>query len=176
MVGSRKLKVGMGISLGAALGLPAVAQADDFEVINTNDLGTGSLRQAILDANALGGPDRVVFRSSVSGTITLASELTVTGPLEIVGPGARRLAVSGNDAVRVLNVAMSSPGDPFSVSGLTLTKGRTTSGNFGAAIEDNSTLTLSKVAIVDNEGPSSTIDREGSPGELTIRDSTISGN
>ena len=42
-----------------------------FTVTNTNDSGTGSLRQAILDANALSGPDIICFDIG-SGTQTIA--------------------------------------------------------------------------------------------------------
>jgi hypothetical protein len=36
-------------------------RAADFSVVNTNNSGTGSLRQAILDANTTVGADRIVF-------------------------------------------------------------------------------------------------------------------
>ncbi len=42
-----------------------------FTVANLNDSGTGSLRQAIMDANSLSGPDIIDF--SVAGTIRPAS-------------------------------------------------------------------------------------------------------
>ncbi|HVF71308.1 MAG TPA: right-handed parallel beta-helix repeat-containing protein [Chthoniobacterales bacterium] len=42
-------------------------QAVDFTVINTNPTGPGSLAQAINDANALPGPDRIVFNIPGSG-------------------------------------------------------------------------------------------------------------
>ncbi len=40
---------------------PSVAQAAIFTVTNTNDSGAGSLRQAILDANANSGADLILF-------------------------------------------------------------------------------------------------------------------
>ncbi|MCA9246310.1 MAG: right-handed parallel beta-helix repeat-containing protein [Planctomycetales bacterium] len=40
--------------------------ATEIEVTNTNDVGAGSLRQAILDANAIEGADRIVFRIPAS--------------------------------------------------------------------------------------------------------------
>ena len=53
------------------------AAAATFTVTNTNDSGAGSLRQAILDANASFGPDDIVFAIAGSGvhTIVLASSL-----------------------------------------------------------------------------------------------------
>jgi hypothetical protein len=46
----------------------AAAQAATFEVTNTADSGDGSLRQAILDANAAEGADDI-DATGVSGTI-----------------------------------------------------------------------------------------------------------
>src|SRR5207248_8001248 len=49
-----------------------------FTVTNTADSGGGSLRQAIFNANTMPGADTVVFKATVSGTITLTSgELTI---------------------------------------------------------------------------------------------------
>jgi hypothetical protein len=72
---------------------PRVAAAT-FTVTNTNDSGAGSLRQAILDANAASGPDSIAFNISGSGvrTIIPASPLpAITSPVTIDGytqPGA----------------------------------------------------------------------------------------
>ena len=66
------------------------AEAATFTVSNTNDSGAGSLRQAILDANATSGADTINF--SVAGTISPASPLpTITEQVTINGysaPGA----------------------------------------------------------------------------------------
>ncbi len=59
-----------------------------FVVNNTNDSGAGSLRQAILDANANPGVDTIDFSISGSGvqTITPTSQLpTITDPVTIDG-------------------------------------------------------------------------------------------
>src|SRR5262245_33813357 len=72
-----------------------------YTVTNLHDSGPGSLRQAILDANAHPGPDRIHFTGPARGTIALTSgELSITGDLTVDGPGASRLAVSGGDASR----------------------------------------------------------------------------
>lgn len=58
-----------------------------FAVTNLNDSGAGSLRQAILDANAGPGADRITF--SVAGTIQLTSALPdVTDQVDIDGSTA----------------------------------------------------------------------------------------
>src|SRR6266567_2845791 len=68
--------------------LPIPAFADIFTVLNTNDTGAGSLRQAILDANNAVGNDLIDFR--IPGTkpyaITPASALpSITDPVTIDG-------------------------------------------------------------------------------------------
>jgi parallel beta-helix repeat protein len=47
------------------------ATREDFVVTNTKNHGTGSLRQAILNANATVGPDRIVFNITGSGVQTI---------------------------------------------------------------------------------------------------------
>ena len=66
-------------------------------VSNTNDSGPGSLRQALLDANAGGPADhRDILLTNLSGTITLSSTLpTVAVNTTITGPGANLLTLSG---------------------------------------------------------------------------------
>jgi parallel beta-helix repeat protein len=72
-----------------------------FTVMNTLDSGPGSLRQAVLDANALPGADTINF--AVQGTITLTTgELLVTDMLTINGPGASFLIISGNKSSRII--------------------------------------------------------------------------
>src|SRR5262247_2153339 len=77
-----------------------------FTVGNLADSGPGSLRQAILDANDHPGADVIAFAPAArDGAIVLTSgELLITDDLRIDGPGAGRLAVSGNDASRVFRI------------------------------------------------------------------------
>ena len=78
----------------AAGGLGQVAIIGPFLVTNTNDSGLGSLRQAILNANANPGLDTIDFAIPGLGvhTISPASALpTITDPVDINGysqPGA----------------------------------------------------------------------------------------
>src|SRR5215204_4174522 len=61
-------------------------RAGTFTVTNTNDSGAGSLRQAILDANANAGADQIVFNISPGGaqTITVSAALpAISDPAEI---------------------------------------------------------------------------------------------
>src|SRR6185503_1368298 len=64
------------------------AGADTFTVTNTSDSGAGSLRQAILDANAHAGTDTIAFDIPGAGvqTIEVATALpTITSPVLIDG-------------------------------------------------------------------------------------------
>src|SRR5690242_11154240 len=98
----RRRAAGAGLGIGAALGAGATAQAADFTVTNLNDAGAGSLRQAILDANAAPGSDRVLFQSGLSGTIALTTgQLSITDSVQVLGAGPGQLTVSGNGASRI---------------------------------------------------------------------------
>src|SRR5262245_4979780 len=64
--------------------------AATFTVTSTNDSGAGSLRQAVVDANANPGDDTIAFNITGSGvqTITLSSSLpfaAITGALTVDG-------------------------------------------------------------------------------------------
>src|SRR5262245_48148705 len=91
-----------------------------FTVQNLADSGPGSLRQAILDASAQPGDDTIRFAPAArDGTIALTGgQLSITDDLTIDGPGARRLAVSGNDASRVFQIGS---GVTVTIADLTIT-------------------------------------------------------
>src|SRR5438270_7587684 len=99
-------------------------------VLNNLDSGAGSLRAAIAGAS---GGDTIVFDPGLNGqTIALTSgELAINKSLDIEGPGADKLAVSGSDKNRVFDI---SEGLTVRIAGLTITHGRTLSGQGGAGI------------------------------------------
>ncbi|MGH0031471.1 MAG: autotransporter outer membrane beta-barrel domain-containing protein [Myxococcota bacterium] len=80
------------------LAAPAVSRAAIFTVDNTDDAGDGSLRQAILDANASPAPsDSIVFTLPADSTITLGSDLpTLAGDVELDATGAPGLLIDGD--------------------------------------------------------------------------------
>ncbi len=94
----------------AAVGLSAVsASASTFTVININDSGTGSLRQAITDANNNAGLDTIAFSIPGSGvhTITPLSPLPVISDSVVIdgytqpGASANTLANGDNAALKI---------------------------------------------------------------------------
>jgi hypothetical protein len=103
---------------------PAVALSQPqsgFTVININDSGGGSLRQAILDANANPGADTINFNIPGSGvhTIALASGLpTITSPVTI--DGSTQPGFAGLPLIELNGAGAGS------TSGLTITGGSST--------------------------------------------------
>ncbi len=151
------------------------AHAATYTVSNTNDSGSGSLRDAIAQANANPGADTIVF-SGVSGTITLTSgELTITDSVTITGPGAGSLAISGNNASRVFtlpNVA----GSSTTISDLSIVNGAATNG--AGMLIGSGTNTLSRVRFANNtaSGKGGAIHADGFEMSLSVSDCTFSGN
>ena len=80
----RRIAMAFALILAAA----SAAFANTYTVTTTADSGAGSLRQAVLDANANSGPDTIAFNIAGGGvqTITLASALApLTSPVTIDG-------------------------------------------------------------------------------------------
>ncbi len=149
--------------MGAALGMGATAEAATFTVTNFDDAGPGSLRQAILSANGAADPDQIVFQSGLTGQITLTTGLlSVTQPVEILGPGADKVTVSGNNASGILYVDTIVPYQPVTVSGLRLTEGNST--NDGGAINNyDSSLSVVNSVISNSKAVDGPDEGEGSP-------------
>ena len=102
-------------------------------VSNTNDSGSGSLRQAMAIANAIPGIDTIVFDESLHGsTITLTSGQILFDDgdgIEIVGPGPDLLTISGNHTSRIFEFDENVSGFVFNViSGLRLAAGNAIEG------------------------------------------------
>ncbi len=140
---------GLFVGLGQMQSARALPRADlaaqaTFVVTNTNDAGAGSLRQAILDANANPGPDLVSI--AAVGTIHLASALpAVTDAVTIQGPGAALFSVDGQDQYRVLDIV----GAPATLADLTLQHGSAPGvSEDGGAIRSNRALTLTHVVVL----------------------------
>src|SRR5262245_17054131 len=105
----------------AALLVASALPAATFTVTNTTDSGAGSLRQAIIDANAAAGLDTIAFNVSGAGcdgggvcTITPASTLPViSSPVLIDGytqPGTSSNTNAEGALNTVLKIVIASPG------------------------------------------------------------------
>jgi hypothetical protein len=125
-----------------------------FTVRNLLDAGTGSLRQAVLDANSQPGADTIRFTHGLHGTIALTGgELSITDDLTIDGPGANRLTVSGNDASRVFDI---SGGATVTIAGLRMADGLANGSSpvlasTGGGILNYGSLTLSHDVLANNQ-------------------------
>jgi hypothetical protein len=121
-----------------------------FTVANLNDSGTGSLRQAVLDANNTAGANLINFQSGLTGTITLTSgALSISNDVSIQGPGANVLTVSGGHTTGVFFL-ISGGTHGFSFPGLTIANGST---NFGGGMNfslASGTLTIENCVFSGN--------------------------
>ncbi|MGB2690935.1 MAG: choice-of-anchor Q domain-containing protein [Thermodesulfobacteriota bacterium] len=99
------------------------SNADTFTVTNLDDLGAGSLRQAVLDANANeNGPgvvDEIVFADGVAGTIEFdmekleeaaaaepasGNEMKITDDVNIIGPGKDVITIDAKNQAQIFNI------------------------------------------------------------------------
>ena len=156
-----------------------------FMVTNTNDSGTGSLRQAIADANATAGADDITFDTGLSGqTITLTSgQLTITESLiidgDINGDGIADITLDADDDSRVLNIDDGNNGieQDVTLNGLVVTRGAVAGD--GGGIRSLENLTLSHSTVSDNSTSGTNSDGGGifsRYGNLTVSHSTVSDN
>ena len=115
-------------------------------VTKSADSGPGSLRALIAAAHS---SDTITFSQKLSGqTIVLTSgELMVKESLNIDGPGAQKLSISGGGNSRVFDI---SGGATLYLSGLTITGGAAESGG-GIDNEAGSTLAISQSTLSGNK-------------------------
>ncbi len=176
-----------------------IAAAATDTVTTCNGAGPGSLSATVTSA---GAGDTINFSVTCPSTspIVLAAPINIATNLTIEGPGASRLAVSGNSSVGVFNVGT---GVTATISGLTIENGFATggggvwnSGNLtvmsstisnntstfqgGAGILSIGTLTVRNSLVADNTTRAGGGDGggifNGYTHSATIEDSTVSGN
>lgn len=100
--------------------------ANELEVTHNGDSGEGSLRQAILNANAFVTNDTIVFTTGAT-TITLTSgQIPVTNNGTLTIPGGGLITISGGGTQRIFNV---SSGADFTLENLTLDSGAAGTGS-----------------------------------------------
>lgn len=139
----------------------------------------GSLPNLIAQSNSHGGYT-IQFSSlfNTPQTINLTSQLNVTAPLDIQGPGADLLTITpatGNN--RLFNIPSGT--NPTTISGVTLSN--TTGSTAVAIFDNNSNLTILRSVITGFNNTNSNSYQGGAielltPATLTIGYSTIAGN
>jgi parallel beta-helix repeat protein len=130
--------------------IPGVTGTPKPIVVNVTDGLTG-LREAIAYANSHPGPDTIILDPPAGGAkprmMTLTGgPLVLTDPAttRIIGPGARRLSLSGGGRSGVFDIE----GGSLDLSGVTITGGR--AGRGGGILNDRGRLSLSDVVIREN--------------------------
>src|SRR5690348_5729159 len=120
--------------------------APPIVVPTTADGGPGSLRQAILDANANPGPDVITLPA---GTYTLTipganedagatGDLDITGDLTINGAGEATTVVDANNLDRAFDIH----GATVTLTGVKVQNGKVTDADGGGGLRTTGVLTL----------------------------------
>jgi CSLREA domain-containing protein len=175
--------------LGIVVCTAQAATAAIYLVTTTVDSNDGicdahcSLREAIAAANATVDNDAIYFSLPLFGstqTITLAgSEIVINnnGSLTIVGTGANRLTISGNNASRIITV---SPTAVANISYLRFTggtgAGAANTGRGGAIYNNGGITVISNCVMSGNQAANGGAMNNATAGTLTIRNSVISNN
>ena len=163
------------------------ANATVYTVSNLNDLGAGSLRQAIISANASSGADIIVFSQSLSGTINSNSLISITDDLTINGNGL--VTISGQNTTAIFEISDNSATvKNITIRGLTITNGKGGADGGTAPVDYvltalyggiscRESLTLDNVTISNCGGGLSFGTKTTAAGQpnLTVTNSTISG-
>ena len=147
---------------------------------NTGTTCTGgatcSLRDAIRLANASTTGGDIAFQSGLTGTLTLSSGLTISGKVNLQGPGANQLTVSGGGSSSNFIAFTIDSGVTANISGLTIANGRHTSGSGGGIYNQAGTLTVTNSAFSGNFSSGNGGGIYNEAGTLTVINSTFSGN
>ena len=132
-----------------------------FTVENLDASGTGSLADAIDQANASAGLDTIVFQTGLTGTINAGTTLHIEDDVVINGdtdgdPNTKEIMVTGNDLFRVFTVI--SANATFSNFAITAGEGNTGYSDLGggggilaSGNLPNHTLTLQAMEFSGNE-------------------------
>lgn len=157
-------------ALIVALGAAAVpVHAATLTVLNTNDSGAGSLRNAIASATA---GDTIVFGAGATGTIPLVTALSITQNLIIQGPGAGSLTLSGQSAIRVIDIT----GGTLTLSGVTIANASIASLGGGINVSASTTLILSNSVMSNNTASNGGAIAVAAGGTMTVSNTTFQGN
>ena len=143
--------VGYALATVLVNGIPSPSVILDIllPVTSLADSGSGTLRAAI--ANVVSG-GTITFTPGLPGTISLTSgELVIARDMNIIGPGATNLSISGNGLSRVFSIPS---GVHASISGVTISNGwnvgATASAGQGGGILNHGSLSLSNCILRGN--------------------------
>jgi CSLREA domain-containing protein len=159
------------------------------KVADTND-GTCdadcSLREAIIAANALAGPDTINFDITGAGphTIPLDSVLpALSQSVNITNASGESITISGEGTGDPYRIFAISSGQTVTISNLTMTNGATTGAAFpdsiGGGILNEGTLTLTSCTVSNNRAAAfggGGIYNLGATAVLNVTSSTVTGN
>ncbi|MCH7720172.1 MAG: hypothetical protein IH988_04170, partial [Planctomycetes bacterium] len=171
------------------LGTPAQAWVE-IDVTTTDDVldagdGVVSLREAVIEANALAGDDTIsvpagTYTLSIAGTgenAAATGDLDITDNLTITGAGACQTIIDANGIDRVFHVFGGVSAD---ISGVTITGGSVNGTEDGAGILNLGTLTVTDSTITANAAAGHNSGGGGIDNEvdatLMVTGSTISNN
>lgn len=122
----------------------------NIEVTTGADDGPGSLRQAIIAANAAPG-STITFSPAVT-LVSLESELLITENMTIIGNGSSLLEVTRAtaDLFRIFSIIGNPDAIAVSITEMTISNGFDPTANGGGIIAINATLNLEDVIITGN--------------------------
>ena len=144
-----------------------------FTVVNGNDAGAGSLRDAVNSANTMTGADTITFASGISTVALTSAELLLTDTAATTIDGGSGVTITRSGAVdfRLLHVAANAMS---ALNALTLTNGKT-AGKGGAILVDvGATVTLTNATLSGN-----TANNGGgiyNRGTVTLTNATLTAN
>ena len=113
-------------------------------VTSDADSGLGSLRDTI--ASAPSG-STIEFANNIARDHLTSGELDISQDLDIEGPGANKLTISGNDASRVFDI---SGGTTVTLAGLTIAHGLAFQGG-GILIKPGADVAVTGCTLANNE-------------------------
>jgi len=170
----------LGGTLGTFLvGLPASYLVDNLSDVSDGKYGVGelTLREAIELSNlSAGSADVINFDAGVfkaGSTIAVGSEMKITDPVVINGPGIGNLTLDGGASKRIFNIDAPGSGNAIDISGMTLANGGATGG--ATLLNADEAVTLSKVVVTGAKN-SPAVWLNAANATLTATDSTFSNN
>ncbi len=173
------------VTLGTFLvDLAANIVVDEATDIDDGDFTVGkrSFREAVVRANIGAGIDTITFSAAVfnvAKTIAQASAITISQPVDIIGPAASlTFDATATAGIRHLSIdVVGSANNPINISKMTFKGGSATTSGGSITMADED-LTLTNVIITGNK---STVKGGGinvstAVGTLTLVDSVVSNN